>query len=236
MKKYLLLFLLIAAVPGLMPWANAQRYYEFHFPAGKLTNTSADNTGKPGTENFIVKMTDTALFPKIESDLLLPDSLKQYIIIGWVDTGNGGYNYDWVWHYNPDTMMVLSTGAYEVCDGISSEVDDYQLDDNPPLFCPWYARVKGAVSLLAIKEIRARNQVTGIYPNPVVAGAILRLKHSYPDFSLIIYNTLGQAIRASHHLSGHKAMIRKDDLKPGIYFARIRVQGQSIGGCKFLIE
>lgn len=67
---------------------------------------------------------------------------KQYIIMGEIRPGDGGFNKPWSWHLDPDTIK-LAEITIELCDGTPSMIEsqlDYWLN-TVKRYCPWNAKV-----------------------------------------------------------------------------------------------
>ncbi|MFA4850945.1 MAG: T9SS type A sorting domain-containing protein [Bacteroidales bacterium] len=217
-----------------------QRYFEFHFPPN-ITSCS-ECTGLPNTENFIVKISDTTLYSLAEQDLLLPDSLKQYIIIGFIDSTNGGFNLNWNWHFRTDTNMWLNSGNYEVCDGLPSYVDSNLttfIFNTSGMFCPSNARIKSEVFPSSIVINVKQSELLEIFPNPIQDKAIIRLNtKNHSGYSLEIFDVLGKIINHMDFSNGNELFIlRKSFPVSGIYFyVLIRKDKEVAGRGKIIVN
>jgi hypothetical protein len=101
---------------------------------GKSFILQTDNGDK-----FTVYATDP------EAIQLLTDNyygLNNMFVSGRLVIGNGGFNYPWSWHLDPDDVS-MAEFAIELCDGIPSEVENnlpywlFQVET----FCPWSSKV-----------------------------------------------------------------------------------------------
>lgn len=64
------------------------------------------------------------------------------IVNGELRRGNGGFNYPWSWHLDPDTVEVADA-TIELCDGMPSFVEselEYWINV-VKRYCPWGTRV-----------------------------------------------------------------------------------------------
>ncbi len=99
-----------------------------------------------GPEQFIVRVTDTALLAQM-IDICLGNS-PQMIVIGDLLAGGAGYNRDplngveWSWHMDESTVG-LAEFTIELCDGIPSfvEADLAYWLGNVGTFCPWSSQI-----------------------------------------------------------------------------------------------
>lgn len=59
---------------------------------------------------------------------------------GRIQTGNGGFNGIWGWHYVPENIRMVEASV-EVCDGTPSYVNTHLNDYLAVGYCPWSAKV-----------------------------------------------------------------------------------------------
>ena len=111
-------------------------------------------------EPFIAATSDTAVISQCEAQLQLPEGQRNLHIDGPIDSTNGGYNFNWSWHFIPD-QWELALVSIELCDGIPSFVEadlPYWLG-TVGSFCPWSSYVRREVSITCCEN---RGNVDGI--------------------------------------------------------------------------
>jgi hypothetical protein len=135
----------------------------------------------PG-ENFIAATSVGDIIVKLENQLALPESDRYLHINGMIDSGSGGYNFTWSWHFTKESWDIVHMSV-EVCDGSASFVEAnlaYWLD-TLGYFCPWNSYVlreipgficgdadgSGGVDMLDILCIIAYLYKDGPVPSPI---------------------------------------------------------------------
>ncbi|MFN3840417.1 MAG: T9SS type A sorting domain-containing protein [Cyclobacteriaceae bacterium] len=68
-----------------------------------------------------------------------------------------------------------------------------------------------------ISEISLENNLT-IFPNPFSTQTTLQTDNIFTNATLTVFNSLGQAVRQIHNLSGQKIIFHRDNLTSGLYF------------------
>lgn len=92
--------------------------------------------GLSASEEFRVATASSAFITQARAQLQLPESQRTKFISGPIQSGNGGHNLAWSWHFS-DAALVET--AIELCDGRPSMVQadlDYWLG-TVKSFCPW---------------------------------------------------------------------------------------------------
>jgi uncharacterized repeat protein (TIGR01451 family) len=74
-----------------------------------------------------------------------------------------------------------------------------------------------------------------IYPNPFTADATIQFDNKVSDATLIIYDMLGQKLKAINHISGDKVVINRGNISNGIYFIRLIQDNKIIAAGKIII-
>ncbi len=102
--------------------------------------------GLGSSENFLAISSDPAVVMQCVSQMTLPISERRMHINGAIDSTNGGFNYDWHWHFIPD-QWELAEFSIELCDGLPSMVEQDLLYWVKTLghFCPWGSYVWGEI-------------------------------------------------------------------------------------------
>lgn len=93
------------------------------------------------TEAFWVKITDPAVIKQAQEQLEKPVAERLMFPVGFIQSGNGGVNKKWSWHFVEE--VALGEMAMEVCDSLPSGVEShltYWLK-HVKTFCPWDAYV-----------------------------------------------------------------------------------------------
>jgi hypothetical protein len=91
-----------------------------------------------GGQDFRAVTDDAEVIAMVRDQLQLPENERNLFIIGPIDRGNDGHNFDWNWHFVP-AEWELTEFAIELCDGnavlVSQDVDYWV--DTVGQFCPW---------------------------------------------------------------------------------------------------
>jgi uncharacterized repeat protein (TIGR01451 family) len=74
-----------------------------------------------------------------------------------------------------------------------------------------------------------------IYPNPFNAEATVQFNKKVSDAALIIFDMLGQKLKAIDHISGDKVIINRGNISSGIYFIRLMQDNKIIAAGKIII-
>lgn len=82
---------------------------------------------------------------------------------------------------------------------------------------------------IGLKE-NSLQQFFKVSPNPFSNEAVIQSSEVLTNASLILYNTLGQAVKELHHLSGQSITLQRDQLPPGIYFMNVLNDGKVLIG------
>lgn len=92
--------------------------------------------GLPASEEFFIRTSSEEFINQARAQLKLPESQRLMFPLGPIAAGNGGYNYNWSWHY---TSAEFAEMAIELCDGRPSMIEEdltYWLN-TVGSFCPW---------------------------------------------------------------------------------------------------
>jgi uncharacterized repeat protein (TIGR01451 family) len=89
---------------------------------------------------------------------------------------------------------------------------------------------------LSIPEIRQDDMSISINPNPFSFYTSIHLSKPLQSASLRIYDMLGKEIKQMENLSGKEIIIRRDNMKAGMYFFRIEDKRGFIGKGKMVVE
>jgi hypothetical protein len=92
--------------------------------------------GLDGSYNFYAAASDADLLVAIDQELAIPFEDRTHHINGMVDSGNGGYNKNFEWHYIPD-QWGLAQVSIELCDGYPADPKERA----PYNFCPWLSKL-----------------------------------------------------------------------------------------------
>lgn len=234
--KSLLLFIFINV---LSYSTHAQRYFEFHFPP--KTAGADPYPGRPG-EEFIVKMSDTSLFWKMEEDLFLHDSLKQWYITGWIRPSVEDYNKPWRWEYRDDTLMILENGQYSGCNRLPSYIDEHLEQWMSGAWngwtCPWGSVVKQEVFPSTVVLNNSVTVQVSLYPNPVVDIAYVQIPTDIiGSCELLVYSSTGKLVAKQIATGGSKLILKRADFpSSGTYLYSVKSKNGIFSAGKFLIE
>lgn len=211
--KHILLFFFLCT---LAPAVNAQRYFEFSF------------TYHPASENFIVKTSDPYVIADALAELALPPADRIVMIFGPINYGNDGYNHNWNWHFKPDQWF-LTGGNYEVCDGISSFIEEEPgfWIDTLGYFCPWYAHLEREIFNASVGTVNTPAVNVSVSPNPFSHSATLQWENpNHNTYQLILRNQLGQTVNTISNITGNQVTITKNHLPIGLYiYQLVNTQG-----------
>jgi hypothetical protein len=73
-----------------------------------------------------------------------------------------------------------------------------------------------------------------LYPNPVFSTSRIEFPNKNDEYSISVYNTIGELVKNEKVYSGNY-IINRNDLPSGVYFLLIRNKNEFIGAQKFLI-
>jgi len=77
-------------------------------------------------------------------------------------------------------------------------------------------------------------QVLRLYPNPVSFESQIQFPNKKDEYSISIYNAVGELVRNENVYNG-SFMINRNELPSGIYFMLVRNKNEIICSQKFLI-
>lgn len=100
-------------------------------PAGQYFTVRVVN------DTFVMFVTDPATIQLATENF---EGKNNRFPLGKIDTGNGGFNGIWGWHFLPDTVRMVEV-SIEVCDGTPSYVNTHLADYLAVGYCPWAAKV-----------------------------------------------------------------------------------------------
>ena len=86
-----------------------------------------------------------------------------------------------------------------------------------------------------VQELNAGEKIA-VYPNPFSFETVLKTEHVMKDATLIVYNSLGQAVMQMNDLNGKEITFHRDDLQSGIYFIQLRQGNRAISMDKLVIS
>ncbi|MEQ9297903.1 MAG: hypothetical protein RIF33_05035 [Cyclobacteriaceae bacterium] len=92
--------------------------------------------------NFYAASSDIELLNNIDVELSIPFKDRAHHINGMVDSGNGGYNKDFDWHFIPN-QWELTQVSIELCDGYPANLEGR----TPYNSCPWTSKLLEEVFL-----------------------------------------------------------------------------------------
>lgn len=120
--------------------------YPHASPAPRLFEVGMHHLGDE--ENFFVKTALADFIKDAEAELKLPASQRTKIVNGVVSTtrGNGGFNGDWDWHIDPDSVGMAEV-TIELCDLSPSSVTW-----NQGRFCPWDSYILREVTVTGLMD------------------------------------------------------------------------------------
>jgi len=78
------------------------------------------------------------------------------------------------------------------------------------------------------------SQISALYPNPVFDISRIEFPNKNDEYSISVYNTVGELIK-NEKVNNGNYMINRNDLPSGVYFLLVRNKNEFIGAQKFLI-
>ncbi len=81
---------------------------------------------------------------------------------------------------------------------------------------------------------QAPSQISALYPNPVFDISRIEFPNKNDEYSISVYNTVGELVKSEKVYSGNY-VINRNDLPSGVYFILVRNRNEFIGAQKFLI-
>ena len=90
-----------------------------------------------GSEQFRMRVTDPETI-RLARENLAGGNRKHPN--GRIETGGGGFNAPWSWHFAPDTVRMVDA-SIELCDGAPSYVEAHRAEYLASGYCPWSARI-----------------------------------------------------------------------------------------------
>ncbi len=94
-------------------------------------------TVQAGNDTFVMFVTDEASIRLATENFQRKNKMFPS---GRIETGHGGYNWPWNWHFIPQSVRMVEV-SIEVCDGAPSYVEKHVNDFVAVGYCPWNARV-----------------------------------------------------------------------------------------------
>lgn len=90
-------------------------------------------------------------------------------------------------------------------------------------------------SSLSLEDIGNTNTSIAIFPNPFSFTTTLISENILNDATLTIYNSFGQKINQTQHISGPAVVLSRDNLLSGIYFIQLEQNGKVIATDKLIV-
>ena len=129
-----------------------------------------------GDEDFVALTADPDVIAACAAELALPEEDRTLFPSGPIDTGDGGHNLGWSWHFVPSEWE-LAYASYPECDGLPSDVEadpGYWIDEVGG-FCPWAARLQTRYSLCC----ETRGDIDGNGVGPSIADLVYLVSHVF---------------------------------------------------------
>lgn len=89
--------------------------------------------------------------------------------------------------------------------------------------------------LLSVEELNELNNEIVYAPNPFQNELMISTKMNLQDASLKIYNSIGQLVKEQNNMNGENAIVKRDHLMSGIYFAQLLQNGKVISTQKLIV-
>lgn len=78
---------------------------------------------------------------------------------------------------------------------------------------------------IPIRTERVKTNLARIFPNPTNTNLNIELADNLKDYSIIIYNAIGQPVYQAHGLNDIRHQLNVSDWASGVYFTQIRAEG-----------
>ena len=126
-------------------------------------------------DDFRLMTGDAAVIKDIEAQLKLPEKDRHMFPIGPIDSGNGGFNSPWHWHFVTGKWQMAEM-SIEVCDASPPYIEAHVKEwiKSPTTYCPWggYVLRVCPTSALSPRKAGAASAESG---RPVVVDGKIRL-------------------------------------------------------------
>jgi hypothetical protein len=147
---------------------------------------------------------------------------------GWVKST---FCWNWFFAIKKDTIIVMPDSLLIrftfVSDSITKNKEGWMIDDIR-------TTAAGPGSCSSIEEKGSENTLT-IFPNPFNNQTTLQTNFQMKHSNLIVYNSLGQAVKQMNNISGQSVILSRDNLPVGMYFLRLTEDNKTLAVEKMVI-